>query len=275
MDKVALVSPIIGEFGWTVFDIQQKVRAFFEENCDHHKIVLANKTLAPFFELADEVIEFEMPVGFLPCGRGADNGRYDHSSFYEKIHTDTLEKFNPDQYLQIPYGNRFGVWKAPSKEKKFYEDRIVDEDKYLTISCRSISRGAMKNWSEENYNELVGMIKREMDLPIYLVGLPKDNYCPNGVLIPETKDVTDHISLLSNSMMHFGSNTGTSHLALLCGCPMFSWGYGNGLKKRMTEDTNPFDTECVFVDGSWNPSVEDIYKEVSDFMKSLNILEIA
>jgi hypothetical protein len=272
--KIALVSPVIGEFGWTVFDIQQKVRKFFEDRSDHTKIVLASSSLSALFELADEVIEFEYPTGFLSCGRGSDDGLFNNIDFYNNIHETCMATYEPDVYLKIPYENRFGLWDVPFTEKKFYADPIIPDDKYITISCRNISRGAIKNWSLEKYNELVNLVRKTIDLPIYLVGLPEDNHCPDGVIIPETKTVNDHISLLANASLHFGSNTGTSHLALLCGCPMFSWGLDqSGLKKRMLVDTNPFETSSLFVGDSWNPSVDVIYKELNSFIDKLNIME--
>ena len=262
---VALVSPVIGEFGFTVFDIQQRVRAFFRKYPDHHKVVVAHPSLHELFELADEMIEPNLPMDYLPCGRGGDF-QYHNSDFYKMIHEQTLTKYDPDVYFKIEYENRFDEWNTDWEERKFNEPPIISDEKYLTISCRSIKRGEVKNWKPEKYDELLNRIKQKYDIPIYLVGLPKDNYCPESVIIPEAKSVKDHISLLSNSMMFFGSNTGTTHLALLCGCPVFSWGKGAHL--RMVKETNPFDTKILHIDKTWNPDVEEMYDRFVEFMEN-------
>ena len=116
---------------------------------------------------------------------------------------------------------------------------------------------------------MVGKIKDEYGLPIYLVGLPEHNYRPDGVKFIETKTVKDHIALLHNSIMHFGSNTGTSHLALLSGCPLFSWGDSDSLYNRMVYETNPFSTPIKFLHGTWHPSVDDVYNELKIFFERL------
>ncbi|MAG28222.1 hypothetical protein CMI47_22080 [Candidatus Pacearchaeota archaeon] len=101
---VALISPVIGEFGFTVFDIQQRVRAFFRKYPDHHKVVIAYPSLHELFELADEMIEPNLSMDYLPCGRGADL-QYHNSDFYKMIHEHSLTKYDPDVYFKIEYEN--------------------------------------------------------------------------------------------------------------------------------------------------------------------------
>lgn len=274
MKEKAVVSPVIGEFGWIVFDIQSKVRKFFEDHEDCHKVVLGNPALSELFELADEVIPIDLPEGFTPCGRGAeDHYGFHNSHFYNQLYQRTEEDYNPEYMLKIPYENRFGDWNVEETHKKFYKNKIVDSDDYITISCRNLYRGKSKNWSSSKYQGLVDWITEQYNLPIYLVGLEKDNFVPDGVIVMETKNVGDHISLLSHSKFHFGSNTGTSHLATMCGCPLFTWGEGQNLRERMVEETNPHKTPAVCViEGNWDPDLDYIKNQIHTFVET-NIIE--
>tara|TARA_Y100000310_G_scaffold341962_1_gene443092 strand:- start:1119 stop:1934 length:816 start_codon:yes stop_codon:yes gene_type:complete len=264
--SIALMSPMIGEFGWIVFDLQQRARSFFEKYPDHHKIVIAHPSMTEIFELADEILPINLPHEYTPCGRGAEAGPFDNESFYNHIHTMAKEMVKPEVYLKIDYKNKFGNMDGEKKERKFFADSIVDEDEYMTISCRSISpRGAIKNWPPAKYDELVGRVRVEYGLPIYLVGLPEHNYLPDGVKLIKTKNIKDHIALLHNSMMHFGSNTGTSHLALLSECPLVTWGDSDALYNRMVYETNPFSVPVKCLKGTWNPSVDSVYNELKIF----------
>ena len=269
---IALASPIIGEFGWTVFDLQQRVRAFFEQYPDHRKIVIAHPSMRELFELADDIFSITMPDGYTPCGRGAEDGPFNTKEFYDTVHKTVLESVKPDVYMKIDYENRFDDMDGAKSERKFSAESIVDDDKYLTISCRSISpRGESKNWSPSKYDELVDRIIERYNLPIYLVGLTKDNYCPERVKVVDTTTVKDHIALLHNSMMHFGSNTGTSHLALLSECPLLSWGDSRSLYIRMVFGTNPFRTPIKFIQGTWHPSVDDVFENFNVFFEALAV----
>ena len=268
--KIALVSPMIGEFGWIVFDLQQRVRAFFEAYPEHRKIVICHPSMEELFELADDVLSITMPDGFTPCGRGAEDGPFNTKEFYDTVHKTVVESVKPDVYMKLEYENRFDDLDGDKTERNFSADSIVEEEKYMTISCRSISpRGASKNWAPAKYDELVGRIRDEYDLPIYLVGLPEDNYLPDGVKLIKTKTVKDHIALLHNSIMHFGSNTGTSHLALLSGCPVVTWGDSDSLYNRMVYETNPFSIPIKCLKGTWDPSVDDVYNELKIFFERL------
>jgi hypothetical protein len=262
---VALVSPVIGEFGFTVFDIQQRVRSFFRKHPDHHKVVIGHPSLHGIFELADEMVSIDLPPDYCPCGRGADF-EYHSSNFYEDLHKKALSLYDVDSYFKINYENRFDQWDTDREERKFQETSIVPDEKYMAISCRSIERGSIKNWSPAKYDALLDKINQKYNIPIYLVGLPKDNYCPESIIVPEAKNVRDHISLLSNSMIFFGSNTGTTHLALLCGCPVFSW--GKGAHDRMVRETNPFGTSIMHIDKTWDPDVDEMYNKFVEFMES-------
>lgn len=271
MKQKAVVSPVIGEFGWIVFDIQPKVRKFFEDHRDCHKVVVGNPALSELFELADEVVPIELPETFSPCGRGAeDHYGFHNSNFYNQLIETVQENYNPEYLLKIPYENRFGKWDCEETYRKFYKDKIVHCDQYITISCRNLSRGSTKNWDPKKYQILVDWIIEEYNIPIYLVGLEKDNFVPDGVILPETKNVGDHISLLSNSLLHFGSNTGTSHLATMCGCPLLTWGDGVQLRERMVIDTNPFKTKVEYIHApNWNPSVEEVKTHLHNLVEEL------
>lgn len=274
MKEKAVVSPVIAEFGWVVFDIQPKVRKFFEDHEDCHKVVVGNPAFGELFELADEIIPIELPESFTPCGRGAeDHYGLHNSNFYNQLIQRTQEHYNPEHILKIPYENRFDQWDVEESHRKFYKDKMVDSDEYITISCRNLNRGAEKNWDPKKYQSLVDWIIEEYNLPIYLVGLEKDNFVPDGVIVPETKNVGDHISLLSHSKFHFGSNTGTSHLSTMCGCPLFTWGEGMDLRERMVEWTNPHKTPAVCViEGNWDPELDFIKKELYNFVeKNINL----
>jgi len=274
MKNVALVSPVLAEFGWIVFDIQSKVRYFFEQHKDCHKVIFANPALKELFELADEIIPVELPENYTPCGRGAEEeSGCNNSVFYEGLWATSYDKYKPTEFLPIPYSNRFGNWGVGETHRKFYKSRIVEDEEYFTISCRSLNRGKVKNWSKEKYQELVDWIISEYNLPVYLVGLTKDNFVPDGVVVPETKDVADHISLLSHSKLHFGGNTGTSHLATMCDCPLFSWGEGFDLLLRMASETNPHNTpvELIYQE-SWDPSVDLIKTKLYNFIDTIKIL---
>jgi len=265
---VALVSPVIGEFGWTLFEVQDKVRHFFKNTNCERKIVIADPSLKFLFEEATDVIPLpaEMKIDLYPQCLGK---QHDPFEYYSRLVEWTKKTYEPTEMLEIPYHMQsFQRWTGASEYKMFTSEKRSWEP-HICMSARNVKeRGASKNMDKTKWDVLVSLVKQEWDLPIYSIGLDEDTYVPDGVLKIEC-DKNDYIetavSCLNSAKFFFSSNSGTTHLSLLSGCPTFTWGDSASLTKRMEVDTNPFNVPCKCLSCGWHPASHSIWTDLREW----------
>ena len=264
-DDIAVVTPIIGEFGWTLFEVQDKVRHFFNNTTCKTKLVIAPHSLRYLFEGATHIVELpdEWKDPHLPECLGK---QYRPVPYFKKLIQWTENQVRPTEMLVIPYEMQpHKRWECKS-EHKLFNSSIREWEPHVCVSARNVpERGENKNWSRSEWDNLVKKVKRKWKLPIISVGLPEDTYTPKGT-IPIECDSNDYletaVSCFNSASFSFSSNSGTTHLSLLSGCPTFSWGDSDSLTERMEVGTNPFKVACRCVNSGWQPNGGDIFNEL-------------
>ena len=261
----AVVTPIIGEFGWTLFEVQDKVRHFFNNSKCEKKVVIVPHSLHFLFEGATHIIQLpdEMKDPRLPEGLGK---QYRPTDYYNKLVKWTTDTFDPTEMLVLPYPMQCHErWEIESEHKKL-KSNIKEWQPHICVSARDVpERGENKNWSHSKWDSLVKKVKKKWNLPVISVGLPSDTYTPKGA-IPIECELNDYmetsVSCFNSAEFSFSSNSGTTHLSLLSGCPTFSWGDSDSLVERMEKGTNPFNITCKCLNTGWNPDVKNIFNEL-------------
>ncbi|MAG28223.1 hypothetical protein CMI47_22085 [Candidatus Pacearchaeota archaeon] len=265
--NTAVVTPIIGEFGWTLFEVQDKVRWFFKNTTCERKVVIAPHSLHFLFDEATHIIELpdNMKNSNLPEALGKQC-QHNSISYYESLIKWTAETFNPKEILTIPYNipcSERWDWKS---EHKMFKSSCREWEPHICVSARDVKeRGEGKNWSHNKWDALIKKVKKRWNLPIISIGLPGDTYVPKEAEFIEC-DTNDYletaVSCINSATFFFSSNSGTTHLSLLSGCPTFSWGDSDNLTKRMENETNPFNIECKCLNTGWDPDVKTIFNEL-------------
>ena len=274
----AVVTPVVGEFGWVVFEVQGKVRSFFNQtNCDE-KIVICPKGLRFLFETATDFIDVpeELNTSMKPEGLGKQGRPYE---YYEKLIEWTENNMEPNELLTIPYDlDVADRWKGDSSEYIKLESTTREWEPHIVVSARNVKgRGDVRNWSERKWDELCDRLMNEYSLPMYSIGKREDVYVPVGV--EELDQGDDHleiaVSCLNSAVFSISSNSGTTHLSTMSGCPTITWGQSGvpgSLAHRMTMDSNPLNTPIIFMDGTWDPSVEQVFETSKDWINKMNLL---
>jgi tetratricopeptide (TPR) repeat protein len=276
--NIAAVTPILGEFGYIVFDIQPRVRAWLRAQHAARKIVFAPRELSPFFEEATEIIE--PPAELLPtapatmrsvCYECWDPAHPERQKI-EKLVQWARSMVNADAWLEIPYFDG-GQWMAPATFTQLKGRRSVSvpQNPYIVMAARARAFDPWRNWPTEYWDELARRIQSQWQLEIRGIGRPPSTYFPDGVIPQEIDEVDrlDHsLGLLNHAVCSISSNSGPTHLSLMAGCPTFAWVEPN-LKRFMEHHTNPLRTPCHFFAAGWRPDVDSVWQELCEWRKAL------
>lgn len=272
MGRILAIPPVVGEFGWTLFDIQPKVRAYFDTGADK-KIVFAPSELWFLFEQATNFVD--VPKGMMET---PPEWRSTHGVV--KGDREELKRLNrlllwassmvPKEavFLDLPYEST-GKWDAPERHIRLESKRGAPDGEYVVVACRDRKFGDRKNWPHDRWDELVEEIRALTgDLPIYSIGTPSGAYFPRGTLpvvdLPG-RLLERSVATLNGAAFSVSSNSGATHLSLLSGCPTFCWGEPR-LKRRMTKTTNPLGVDCRFLATGWQPSVAGVARSLKEWL---------
>ena len=247
------VTPILGEFGYIVFDIQPRVRAWLQAQKAERKVVFAPRELASLFEEATEIIE--PPLDLLPTAPATmrsvfyDCWRPDHPERQkiERLVQWARSTVNADSWLEIPYFDS-EPWTAPAIFGHLHgpADAPVPQKPYIVVAARARAFDSWRNWPAANWDKLVRRIRDQWQTDVYAIGRPPSTYFPQGCIsqtIDELHRLDSSLTLLNHAVCSISSNSGPTHLSLMAACPTFAWGEP-GLKDFMERQTNPLNTCC-------------------------------
>ena len=270
MSTVA-VTPVLGEFGYQVFDVQPQLRWWLRQHRQaSRRVVFAPRTLAFFFDEATEIIE--PPREMLPTAHASARsvvyqqwrpGSPDRIRI-ERLVAWAREQVEADEWLDIPYFEP-GLWQAPATFVPLRSSRFAPpEEPYVVVAARDRAFDAWRNWPKKHWDDLVARMRGEWQLPIYMIGAPPSTYYP-PMAIPQEVDEEDRLEhsvmLLNNAVCSISSNSGPTHLSLMAECPTFAWGEAY-LKQFMEATTNPLRTPCRFCVLDWQPSVDQVWQHL-------------
>ncbi len=273
---VAAVTPIIGEFGYIVFDIQPRVRFWLRQQKADRKVVFASRQLAPLFEEATEIVE--IPGELLPTAPATMRSIvYEHwrEGDPERLKIERLVQWAQstvaaDSWLEIPYFQH-QPWTAPATHVLLQTETEISPEPFIAIAARARQFDTWRNWPTKHWDELVGRIREEWKLQVRCVGKPPSTYFPEGAIpqdVDEQNRLDHSIAILNKAVCSISSNSGPTHLSLLAGCPTFAWGEPY-LKHFMEQYTNPLRTPCCFYPCGWDPNVDLVWTALCRWREAL------
>ncbi len=255
-NKILLAGPWIGELGWELFCWQGHIRRISK---DYDKTIIigrpGHKIL--YADFADEYIEFD------PKSNLTNGWRCEGSVSYKTLVKSIKKTKYIDGKFEIGLGriedkeivDRKGLFHAQLFHKYEKEGEGYD----IIFHGRNKESGDVRNWSEENWNNLV---KELSGYKIASIG-NADSFNVEGTDNLKGINLEELVGVMSNSKLIVGPSSGPMHLASLCGLKHLVWSTSYN-KMRYKKHWNPFDTEVIFYeDGEWNPE----YKEIAKIIK--------
>lgn len=279
--RILFIGPWTGEFGWEICRWQGGVRRLVrEEFGEHYVIVASDGGHHPIYAYADEF--WALPsfyyrkgltrnsLGLLPPepGRvmtGALRALYASRLEEFGLPVDCLppQRFFPDDQEARAF--------AASTDAIAFRDRILAERgirRWVCIFPRNRQLNPEKNWSAENWSNLMRLLADRFECGVVSLGRTEDTAdfdcreswflgTPN---LPAEMRLDVNIAFIQGAIAGISSEGGGAHLALLCGCPTFVMG-GPKYQHRFAHEENFLKTPCLFVpkDGYVHP-----YQEVVD-----------
>jgi ADP-heptose:LPS heptosyltransferase len=243
--KKLFAGPWIGEFGWELFAWQGYLRQLKIEKYDQIHI-----GCRPGHELLymDFATSFEF---YTPISKQTDMWHCRQEPVFNYDHIDKkVDILKPGNFL----GKKqcYIQYFAQDQNKRF--DLVFHARK--TNKCGT----GYRDWPIQNWKILKNSFK---DLSVCSIGT-KDA----AMLVPGTTDCRGNdlrtlADILGSSRLLVGPSSGPMHFGSLCKIPHIVWSPKTGMihnKIRYEKTWNPLNTEVIFVEGSWQPSVETIYK---------------
>ncbi len=263
----AVVSPVIGEFGWMVFDILPKVNHLTQMGSTY---VWTRADWAWLFEDAGATVHV-IPDEVMPTVeaefRSVHHLHWRQSNMRGRLQVERLVRWWDKQIAPIRYRLKIDIpyftgsrWAAPQKHA-LIQAPMTGCDPYIVLHARDEPRGKHKNWAHEKWDELADWLNGKGHR-IYTIG---DSYIPKAAeAFSDSPSVEVAVIALSNAEASISSNSGPTHLSLYCGCPTFSFGDPN-LKDRVMHDTNPLGTFVDYFGCGWDPEVSHVKDALEHF----------
>lgn len=241
--KACVFMPFMGEFGFFINTFSRYVNYF---KC-LKKIVCCKKGQEVFFPSADEFFydweDFHDDKNKL--GANIPTG----DSKYKKIKAKISSKFRGFDVIEvgheIPY--RF-VQFMPVDLIPFCEELKYD----VVIGPRNRARDIQRNYPEEKWQKIVDKLIKN-GFSVASIGQKETSYDLKGVSYnswDNNRPTDAMISMLQNCKLFIGTDTGTSHVATMCGCPMIIF-----RKQDWSTNFIPFmkqiNSNFLFIEDGW------------------------
>jgi len=267
-DLTLVAGPWVGEFGWELCCWQGYIRRLSKH---YKKTIVLSRPGHEFLyqDFADEYIPFDSPSSASDEASGdIDNVKL--NIILTNISKNTNNKavhlaafnigFAASLSTTIVTNNRFN-------EQDFikYKSDTMDKSFDIIIHPRNRIVGAERNWSKENWLELVKMLLI-CDYTIGTIG-SAETFNIEGTEDLRNIAIEDSVSVINRTKLVLGPSSGPMHLASLCGTPRFLWDLPRN-KYRHETQWNPFNTTTYFYsDDGWCPSIMCVYDMVRDILK--------
>ncbi|MEX2430502.1 MAG: hypothetical protein WD645_01110 [Dehalococcoidia bacterium] len=172
------VTPLLGEFGFLLFDVQPRVRAWLRAQEAQRKVVIAPRAWHCLFEEATELIE--PPQDLLPEAP-AEYRSIDHRHWskgdpqrnrIEALVEWARQQVPAERWLEIPYFSA-ERWSIEPAYTRLIVARPVPADKYVVVHARTRRFGARKNWPTQRWDELVARIRDTWGCRVVAIGSPE------------------------------------------------------------------------------------------------------
>jgi len=282
-DRILLVGPWVGEFGWQVSRWQGGVRRMVAERySNHYVIVLGDAGHEALYEYAHEY--WTIPHLTLPLGLVRESERLMPKARAEAVHRclwDALKE--PLQSLQRPVDHlaprRFlpneqtNIRVQPSPTARDRAHAVLRErglPRWFCIFPRQRKLNAQKNWPAASWLAVIHHLHEAFGAGVICMGGVDDTlalnahraWCIDASRLDDAGLDLD-CAFLSNAIGAIGSESGGPLFALLCGCPTMVLG-GSVYADRYRRDENPLGTPCHYLESS------DFQHQVTDVVRTID-----
>lgn len=261
IDEPCVVSFFCGEFGWYLQRFQAFMRHQKQEVYPNHKFILfmnphlhvfVNDFVSYTIDLPKDFYSYQLEGdGYEAVFPSSPAGSYTPPSVYKNIIKYCRNFYNVEKAVELwpPRGCNMILETHPQLFAKYSGNRLNLNRPIITVFPRHRDRAANRNVPVYVWKKLVDTLKNHF--LVVLAGTPKgaclqDYEDPNVInLIKYNElDKTDQvITYLTNSVCSISSQSGGTHISLLCDCPSYVIGHQ---KQRHTCDENRYKTPTSF-----------------------------
>jgi hypothetical protein len=288
----AVAGPVIGEFGYAVFMTAPRINSWFTRFPDHERIIACPMDWELLFPKATSVQW--IPRELIPqpgCGTGwfVARGRVrrrpqqlrypaDLAAWFYKLANKDAKWFSPPLITNVgrpppPYHSEYkwldkNVKHVDPLYLKYRGEPLVNERTVVVAARRRLEFGPVKSWPPRYWDELCGSLQEQFpDIKLLSIGTPKGSYFPK--FTEHYHGLKNAIRALSNADCSISSNSGLTHLSLMCDCPTFSWGEKRpDLPYIMRVQANPHETPGEYRQIGWRPSLKWALKYAATFIEN-------
>jgi len=163
-----------------------------------------------------------------------------------------------------------------SNEASSQITQLLDSAKsYVSVFPRSRPfRRTDKNWSREQYVELIGLI-RDRGFNVALLGAPNGAYfaheshpeCLDLINIPDENRLDLHLAMISRSVLSVGAMSGSLLVALAAGCPAVIFG-DEGQQLQYYQE-NYLNSPLMYV-STLQPRASDLMRVIESMLSAVS-----
>lgn len=139
----------------------------------------------------------------------------------------------------------------------------------IVVHARSTEKcgSSYRNWNRNCWDAFV---RGFPNAKIVSIGTKTDALGIDGTDDERDIPLSGLADLLKNSSVLVGPSSGPIHFGSLCGIPHVTWSPRDTMsitpnKERYEQGWNPLKTPVTFLEGSWNPSVDDVVGAVRKY----------
>ena len=233
-----VAGPWVGEFGFEVMCWQPFVRAYQKKH-GINNMVCRTRTGRDVLYSDFAEVEYFNPPG-VPVSWGcATSNREPYP----------LTDLDPRTFK--------GGWAEPRGEFIKFGSFSPEKRYDVLIHARARRHRSECNWSQETWDELMGMGLGK----VACIGSERRALCLRGCADLRGIPLSDLVNYMASSTLIVGPSSGPMHLATLCGCPQVVWSNNKGTLGRYTWLWNPFSVK-VATALSLNPSAEKVIEMI-------------
>lgn len=264
-EQTLLAGPWVGEFGWELCAWQAYVRSLSKQ---YNKIIVLSRAGREFLyeDFYDEFIIFDAPL-LKVNGHIGEINQIELNKILKNLHyTQHLLPFCITSPVNFNLNQPIIGTEFNKQDFIKYTSNTIDKQYDILIHPRNKIVGGMRNWSIENWKELIFLLKK--DYSIAAIGT-NEAFKLDSIDDYRNVSLRDTVSLMNRTKLVVGGASGPIHLASLCGAPHFLWSEEYS-RPRFIKHWNPHNTKMFFhLITHWNPTVDEIYKGIIKSMKEL------
>jgi hypothetical protein len=261
-----------GEVGWEVAQWIPHLRFLKNWHKPKRFTVECRKGFGDLYDFADDVRERGIDPKLRPDMLFAYRGKINRP-VRSPFSTPADRVVAAETYACVPDAN--GVPEIHAKRQNritpYGTSEPQSQKTKLVVHARKIDRHTDRNWG--HWPDLVQALPMDFDTVVW-TGSKADYFPPPYV---RTKTAHTHVDVrgkpigvqlehMRSAAFCLGASSGTMHVAQHAGAPVAIWSGNPGKDKpRWTKSWNPHGTKVRWIDGGWQPSLDDVLRTLNEW----------